>query len=330
MIQQLADHIDQLDLALDQLALKDRNFDRFAMMLIDNVVELVLHQYAKDKNGENEKQRHLVALKHDVKTVAAALGQHFDAKVKLARISDMFPSQVADGLTLLHKLRNSAHHRGLRHEGILHSLSLFYFRNACIVLTAYRPRYWMYRQQDEISHRALKYLGKLELFSAEEAFSSAWGRLRCVAESMGDSLVADLHSDMAQTIDRTDDAINFLTYNATNGMTRSEAVVEAQIWPFALSDEANSFTREHGCDSDSVREALNCLREKYPWPFKGDPIPSWQSRLASLLSEADPYLALGKYCSFMTQTEDVRARIEEAASQVDAQIQNDIDEARGR
>jgi hypothetical protein len=35
-----ADVIDQLDLALDQLQMTDRNFDRFACMLIDNAMEL--------------------------------------------------------------------------------------------------------------------------------------------------------------------------------------------------------------------------------------------------------------------------------------------------
>jgi hypothetical protein len=54
MIQFLADQLDQLDqldrldLALDQLALKDCNFDRFAPILIDNAVELTLHQHAQD------------------------------------------------------------------------------------------------------------------------------------------------------------------------------------------------------------------------------------------------------------------------------------------
>lgn len=47
MMQFFADQIDQMDLALDQLAMHDRNFDRFALMLIDNVVELSLHNYPK-------------------------------------------------------------------------------------------------------------------------------------------------------------------------------------------------------------------------------------------------------------------------------------------
>lgn len=58
MIQTLADHIDQLDLALDQLALHDRNFDRFALMLIDNVVELTLHTHARDRAAENRMLAH--------------------------------------------------------------------------------------------------------------------------------------------------------------------------------------------------------------------------------------------------------------------------------
>ena len=41
MLQFVADQIDQLDLALDQLSVRDRNFDRFALMLVDNVVELI-------------------------------------------------------------------------------------------------------------------------------------------------------------------------------------------------------------------------------------------------------------------------------------------------
>ena len=51
MIQFLADNVDQLDLALDQLAMKDRNFDRFAILLIDNIVELTLDKYAQDKDN---------------------------------------------------------------------------------------------------------------------------------------------------------------------------------------------------------------------------------------------------------------------------------------
>lgn len=38
MIQFLADNIDQLDLTLDQPAMNDRNFARFALLLEDRIV----------------------------------------------------------------------------------------------------------------------------------------------------------------------------------------------------------------------------------------------------------------------------------------------------
>lgn len=73
MIQFLADNIDQLDLALDQLAVSDRNFDRFALMLIDNVVELTLHKYAQDRAAENDRWRSNEEPKYDPKIIERAL-----------------------------------------------------------------------------------------------------------------------------------------------------------------------------------------------------------------------------------------------------------------
>lgn len=60
-VQFLADSIDQLDLVLDQVALH-RNFDRFGLMLMDNVVAPALHRRADAEHydsliAEYERQR---------------------------------------------------------------------------------------------------------------------------------------------------------------------------------------------------------------------------------------------------------------------------------
>ena len=142
MIQFLADNIDQLDLALDQLAMSDRNFDRFALMLIDNVVELTLHRYVQDKAGENEMWGRLGNPKHDPKVIEKALGQNFDIKVKASAKLGLIDDSVCESILNLHSFRNTAYHKGLRHEKILHSLVVFYPRNACSLLKAYEPRWW--------------------------------------------------------------------------------------------------------------------------------------------------------------------------------------------
>jgi len=105
MIQFLADNIDQLDLALDQLAVGDRNFDRFALMLIDNVVELTLHRFAQDKAGENEIWGRLARPKNDPKTIERALSQNFDNKVKAASKLGLINNTTCESILNLHSYR---------------------------------------------------------------------------------------------------------------------------------------------------------------------------------------------------------------------------------
>lgn len=330
MLQFVADQIDQLDLALDQLAVRDRNFDRFAMMLIDNVVELTLHRHAREKAGENEMWGRNSTPKTDPKIVAAALGQSFEAKVRLARATSMLPAEVAESIQYLHAFRNTVYHQGRRHEGILHSLGIFYFQNACSVLEGFKPMWWSTGSRDRISHRAIKYLGSPKRFDHREAMTSACTRLRQVASSLGQTMIADLHADMSKTIERVDELIDFLATDAPQTTSRKQAIIGAQAWSFAFSDEGRQWAKSNGCTTDTVGGYVDWLAAKYPWPVRSDPVTGWRRRLDSLKGEKDLNAALKKYCDFMRQTEDFRSKIDESASQLDAYIQQQIDIARGK
>lgn len=330
MIQFLADNIDQLDLALDQLAVADRNFDRFALMLIDNVVELTLHRFAQDKASENEMWGSLGEPKHDPKQIEKALGQNFDSKAKFASSSGLINSSICESILNLHSFRNTAYHKGLRHEGILHSLAVFYFQNACVLLRAYEPRWWSWGSNDRISHRARKYIGDPRLVDHQKVFAAAYTRLGEVAATMTEDLVDDLSADMAETIDSTDEAIRFLSEDSPRSESRDDVVVSCQAWPFAFTDEAKEFAKAHGCREKHVGPFVEWIAKNYKWPVKADPIPSWRTRLDSLKRESDYHRALKKYCDFMKQTEDIRANITEAAVQLDNHIQMQIDIARGK
>jgi len=330
MLQFIADQIDQLDLALDQLAIRDRNFDRFAMMLIDNMVELTLHQHAREKAKENEMWRHAPTPKNDPKLVSSALGQNFDSKVRLARATNMIPASVAESLQYLHGFRNTAYHQGSRHEGILHSLAVFYFRNACSVLEGLRPLWWSMGSRDKISHRAIKYLGAPSLFNHLEAVAAATARLREVGTSLGDSLVTDLAADMDETINHVDSKIDFLAADSPQPTSRKKAIISTQAWPFAFSEEGKQWATDHGCPAQSVGGYVDWLSAEYPWSIRSDPIASWRRRHQSLASETNLDNALKKYCDFMRQTEVFRAQVDESAFQLDSYIQQQIDIARGK
>ncbi|AVS92438.1 hypothetical protein C8246_12305 [Paracidovorax avenae] len=328
MNQFMADQIDQLDLAIDQLAVRDRNFDRFALMLVDNVVELVLHQHAKDSlmlrkslAGET---------KPELKTAVAATGRNFDAKVAYARETQMISAATADSIQYLHSFRNSAYHQGSRHEGILHSLAVFYFRAACAVLKGYQPPFYGIYSRDQISHRAVKYLGKLDFFDQRDAFVRAFDRLTEVAEALGEKLIDDLQADMLSTINQIDDWLNFIAENAPHRPSRDDAVRDCQAWPFAWTDDAKVFAKTEGFKPSNIDDFVRWLGRNYNWQVKTDPVPSWKRRHASLTRERDADAALKKYCDFMKQTESFRAALDEGVSQLDGYIQEQIDYARGK
>ena len=330
MIQFLADNIDQLDLALDQLAVGDRNFDRFALMLIDNVVELTLYRFAQDKAGENEMWGHPAKPKHDPKTIDGALSQNFDSKVKAACKLGLIDNTVCESILNLHSYRNTAYHKGLRHESILHSLAVFYFRNACNLLQAYEPRWWSWSSSDKASYRAMKYLGNPRIGDHRKCFSAAYSRLDSVAASMEENLVGALSADLSQTVDLVDEAIGFLASDGPEIKSRNDVIIDSQAWPFAFTDEAKNFAKANGCKEKTVGLFVDWIAKNYNWPVKSDPVPGWRSRLDALAKEKDYHKALKRYCDFMRQTEDIRSQINEAAAQLDAYIQQQIDISRGK
>ncbi|MGW8274724.1 hypothetical protein [Xanthomonas axonopodis] len=330
MNQFFADQIDQLDLAIDQLAVRDRNFDRFALMLVDNVVELVLHQHAKDKLMRGQALASNKKPKPEWKTAVAATGRNFDAKVGYARETGMISAAMAESIQYLHAFRNSAYHQGSRHEGILHSLAVFYFRAACAVLGAYKPAFYGIYSGDKISHRAVKYLGKPDLFDQKEAFARASGRLAEVADALGENLVEDLQADMLSTVEQTDSWLDYISVNAPDRPSRDEVVRHSQAWLFSWTDEAKAFAKAHGCKASSLGGYVEWLGHHYNWQVKNDPIASWKRRHNSMRNERSADAALKKYCDFMKQTEAFRGALEEYVSQLDGYIQEQIDYARGK
>ena len=330
MIQFLSDNIDQLDLALDQLAISDRNFDRFALMLIDNIVELTLHRYAQDIANVNEMRARWGGQESNQNVIMKALGQNFDAKVKAASKTGLIDKDMCGSILNLHSYRNTTYHKGLRHEKILHSLALFYFRNACEILKAYEPELWGWCSTDRISHRAMKYIGVPHLGDHKKNFNAAYDRLNQVAKSMDEDFIGDLSADMAETIDSTDQDIQFLVDNNPDDSNRLEVIIDAQVWSFAFTDEAKSFSISSGCVETTIGPYIEWLSNNYDWPTKTDPIGSWRSRLKKLSNEKCYHKALTRYCEFMRQTENIRSQITEAVIQLDGHIQEQIDMMRGK
>lgn len=330
MILFLARVIEQLDLALDQLVLNDPNYERFALMLVDNAMELALHRHAEDKEVENTEAARFKAPPHDQKVLREALGQRFDAKVRFARTTELLAEVEAGSINTLHTYRNHVYHRGLEYEPILSALALFYFRITIDTLIKYQPRWYSMSTDDRIPYRAQKYIGNKPYSGVDKMFEQAYRRLLEVAEGIPFNLVADLHGNMRTIIEVTDASLEFLADDSPGKSSRDQVVINAQVWPFALSDEGKAYAKANEAEIKTVGDQITWLSQNYPWPVRADPIEQWKSRLSSLENEADPHKALRKYHEFMMQTEDLREKIDESARQLDMHIQQEIDRARGK
>lgn len=326
MVKFFADLIDQLDFALDHVILEHINYKRLSLMLVDNVMELALHRYAEERSAEN-RYRHDNP-KHDPGSVADALGQRFEAKVKLARLCGLIDEDTAGSIETLHIFRNQLYHRGVMHEPILSALALFYFRVACDVLAAFKPRGYSWSNKLQIPHRAVKYIGKKPNDRPSEVFPAAWARLREVSDSIPLRLSDDLHRDLEKAINHIDEMIGYLVQDPEKE-TRDKVVMDSQAWAMAFTEEGKKFAREHGATTDTVGNYVEWVAANYPWYIRKDPVDSWKQRLASLKSEPDEHKALRKYSEFMTQTQRFREAVDASAAALDQHVEEQIERTRG-
>ena len=324
MIQFLADNVDQLDLALDQLAMKDRNFDRFAILLTDNIVELTLDKYAQDK--KDLMQNGLLPYDPQIKK---ALGQKFPEKVTFAK-DKLIDQTTSESIKKLHFFRNTSYHQGLRHEGVLHSLAIFYFRNTCTLLKAYNPPDWMWRSSNKISHRSMKYLGTLSSGNPSEHFMAAYERLDELGSSIEENLIADLTADMSSEITSVDENIHLIAANDTDQKERDSAVIFGQAY-YEVENPRKQIENEY-TTAKSKKNLLDWLIDDYNWEIKTDPIPEWRSKQNILARETNYHKALEQYCNIMTEKKYLRFRLalEDSAGTLDHLAEMESEIARGK
>jgi hypothetical protein len=329
MLQFLANVLEQMDLALDQLAVDDANYKRFALMLVDNVVELTLHKYAIEKSNWNEMWQGLPP-KYPPKLVAEALGQHFESKAKLAAETGYISAKTKETITILHSFRNEVYHQGMAHEKILSAVSLFYFQNACELLERFSPGVFSFGDRQQIPHRAKKYLGAKPNYESLGLFISACKRLRDISESFKSDLTGDLAGQIELMVEEADHNIQFLADDGLGEKSREAALIYVQLWDFAWTPKAKEFAKANGCAAKTELDYLEWLKRHYDWKYRKDPIPSWEKRLATLRIEKDPHRSLLLYKNFADQTEDIRRFLRAAAASLANYIQTEIGRARGK
>jgi hypothetical protein len=328
----LATVLEQLDLALEHVSKRDVHNARFGLMLIDNAMELVLHQIAKDKalkikifGYSQEKYSHQAALDK-------ALGRSFESKVKFARLEENITVEAAHTINIMHGFRNEVYHVGLQHESILPSIAIFYFEATCEYIGAYKPFGLRWGSGQRLPERAKKYFhGDLSFPGEEGDFGNGCADLAQRCGHAAAETIRELAEHMDEVIDEQDTYIGVVAGGVYKGQqtTRDEAVISCQTWPLAFSEAGKTFATKHHWKGNRL-QLVEWLSNNYPLGFRADPVASWEKQAAKLRSQKNPHAALAHYHSFMTETANLREAIEQATSQVEAEIDAAINRRRGK
>ncbi|WP_411330816.1 hypothetical protein [Desulfovibrio desulfuricans] len=312
----LAQCVHQLDLALDQISIKDTNYDRFALILIDNAVELALHNYAESykhnlkKLYKDDKEKY--------KKVRKAQGNSFYDKLSLVECDSLITHKHKTSINLLHKFRNEAYHAGLVHDKIMHSLTIFYFKIACdVFITLYNYDTCIYNK-DNIPYRAFKYISLKNKFN----FIHVWCKLKEIIEINENTLINDLSSNMLSIINRTDINIEFLGQHSPGIEGRNQAVIWSQVLPTIFHEgDFNTF--------DPTEKLLKSTIENGTLRFKKDPIDNWRKQYGILIMAKDEHNALNLYCEFIEETRGFCKIIQDRKNELEQILEDEYQDSKG-
>jgi hypothetical protein len=329
MLSRLANTIEQLDLAAEHLALGDANNARFALMLSDNIVELTLHQYAKDKLDElkafswrNE------AFEHE-KALEKALSRYFDEKVKFGKLIGKLSEDVSESIRIRHLFRNDVYHVGLQHEAVLPHVAAFYFSLTCQLCADYEVKHMGYSPGQPIPKRTKKYLNDHRYFmNFPKEYRAACLVLKSKTGYDTKQLAEALADHMDAVVERQDQYIDYIGENAPHRQTRDQVVVSCQSWSLAFNEEGRRFASRNGFPGGNPFARVDWLEKNYPLKFRVDPVPAWRQRAKRLRGQSDPHKALKMYRSFMDNTAELREFINESTGAVDRYIDEQIERAR--
>lgn len=320
----LANTIEQLDLAADHLGHGDANNARFALMLIDNIVELTLHHYAKEKRQELKAWRK-ENYEHE-KALEKALGRWFDEKVRFATLIERLSPEVGESIRIGHQFRNDVYHVGLQHEAVLPAVAAFYFQLACQLCANHNLRSWGYSPGQNIPERAKKYFKSDRHFTkSREEYQAGCHTLMTQSGHDNKEFAKRLADHMDEVIRVQDEYIDYITKNAPSRESRDEVIISCQSWPLAFSEKGRAFALNNGFFAGHI---VDWLGQNYPFAFKSDPIEGWRKRSERLRHEPDAHKALKMYRSFMDETAELRESIEESTSAVDQYVEGQIERMR--
>jgi hypothetical protein len=322
--------VEQMDRAADELSADDSISSRLALILIDNVTELLVHDRLR-----SHLRWEFVYKNMKPGQVSAARGNDFDERLKVLRDMGDLTDRERRFVSECHVYRNELYHVGLRHEGIIRAVAGAYYGFACDLLGRIPPAGRSWGTGDTVTDRAARHfpvgLTAVTILGAD---------IRQVASSLASALPPGvmpaapvLAAELLRSIDEVEQALGCIVTDHPARLSRADAIRSAQFESDFYERLANAGLAIGYRTSRHDQESERLLAEmKAAWrPRHRDlPLQRWRSKAGALAKERDDMVAMAMHQDLRESMLYLEEAIGDEAARVEEWIQFQIDQARGK
>lgn len=323
--------IEQLDLAASLLKEDSPMYARLALMLVDNTVELLSHTECERMIMFDRERGKYADREFSQAEEQAALGQHFDEKVRFLSQHSKLEESERDFMLRAHLLRNECYHTGLKHERIIWSVAYEYHEFACILFARFSPGFFMLMPQGPISDAFKRHCSDAHELTSDDKLASVADSLCSARPARKEPLGTVLSNSACRQIDEIECNLEFL---ANDGFQVDDIDEVIRLTLFYQTSDHDSLKEgldvRHVAGFRELHRRVKNAEARYTTAISRKSIQRWRDRALSLTKESDVSGALVKYTDLRRDYLQTKDLIDEAAYALDRDIQLQIDIARGK
>jgi hypothetical protein len=220
--------VEQLDRAAHELATDHPINNRLALILIDNVIELILYNHCIDLLKIEDYVRVLSPKQRtDIKNTQSSKHTQSSKRLKVFEELGKLSSTERDFIKMSHGYRNELYHIGLSRDDIIRPVAGEYFILSCNLFARFKPHSSLMRCGEPFSEVAARYIplldGKPDFQQIEvEKFAEA---LRSILPSNIAHLPSELGKSALNAIEEVEEALGYVIHE----VTPTKAVQQAEL-----------------------------------------------------------------------------------------------------
>lgn len=313
-------NLEQLEEAAQQLAKQTPTGARLALLLSDNLVELLMYEKVRLEFARCNQFQSAIPPKYSPAKQKKVM-DYFRDKVNflVSETRDISPDE-GDCLKVAHQLRNEAYHTGVLRKPIIVYVAAVYFEIASKLL----PRLWlggyMYTSQNDV----VTFLKRYDI-KGDNINKAILAKIcSCLLEGKSceiSKLNKALSGDLLRRIEETLDGLDYLAEGGYQRTTAKQVLKNMQFSEMMAANYEFAKTDEGFREFVRTREKLF---PKYKPPITMDIIEIWKQRAKTLESETMPGSVLRKFADIDRELLPIEQKVDEAVFQFDEMINAQI------